>query len=82
MCVEWNLNFVIMIWQNVKDRLPKKGQEVVIRYKGDCNLAILNETKSAFIVNVGPDIKIRAKEIYWIESRNPGKKHEKQVACD
>ena len=76
-CIEWNLNFVIMIWQNVKDKLPKKGQEVVIRYKGYCNLAIFNETESAFIVNVGADIQIRAKEIFWIEFNKPAKKVKK-----
>jgi hypothetical protein len=68
-----------MIWQNVKDRLPKKGQEVVIRFKGDCNLAIFNETESAFIVNIGPNIKIRATDIYGIESNAPAKKVRKRT---
>lgn len=74
LCIERNLIFVVMIWQNVKDSLPKKGQEVVIKYKGGCKLAIFNKAESAFIVDVGPDIKIRTTEIYWIEFETPAKR--------
>ena len=66
-----NRNFSFMIWRSAKQSLPDEGQEVVIKYKGGCRLAIFDAADLAFIVNVGPDIKLGKSDIQWAESKVP-----------
>jgi hypothetical protein len=55
-----------MKWIRAKEKLPKNGEETLIRNRGIFNLAIYNQNESVFIAKNGDRFRL-SDDLLWSE---------------
>jgi hypothetical protein len=56
-----------MKWENIRDRLPADGQEVLIRQRSIVQLAVYVEEKNAFMLKDGALVPVKTETLQWLE---------------